>query len=65
MGGKAGMGTDRETLRGVLRKEEESSWATDTTHGAFTLLQLCGANGARAVPVILLKEVPPLLEEFP
>lgn len=65
MGGKAGVGTDRETLQGILRTEKESSWATATAHRALTLLQLCGANGSRAVPVILLKEVPPLLEEFP
>lgn len=32
---------------------------------ALTLLQLCGADGSRAVPVILLEEVLPLLEEFP
>lgn len=31
----------------------------------LTLLQLYRADGSRAVPVILLEEVLPLLEEFP
>lgn len=65
MHGKAGTGTDRQTLQGGLRSEKESSGHRHRAHRALTLLQLCGADGARAVPVILLKEVPPLLEEFP
>lgn len=32
---------------------------------ALTLLQLCVANRARVVPVILLEEVLPLLDELP
>lgn len=34
-------------------------------HLGQSLLQLCVADGARAVPVILLEEVLPLLDKFP
>lgn len=32
---------------------------------ALTLLQLCVADGARAVSVVLLEEVSPVLDELP
>lgn len=50
----------------VLGSREESlALPVRSPCRALTLLQLCVANGARVVPVILLEEVPPLLDEFP
>lgn len=56
----------REHPCSVLGSKEKGPLCLRTEcRQALTLLQLCVADGARAVPVILLEEVLPLLDELP